>query len=76
MTVERLDLVQALAGLTPKQRAVVVLRFIEDRPVREVAQILEIGQGTVKRQTHDAMATLRLGMITPAETAQANKEER
>lgn len=33
---DRLDLAQALAGLTVKQRAVVVLRFVEDRPVAEV----------------------------------------
>lgn len=58
-TVERLDLADALAGLTAKQRAVVVLRFIEDRPIREVADILGIAEGTVKRQTHDATARLR-----------------
>ena len=58
-TAERLDLAEALTGLTVKQRAVVVLRFIEDRPVAEVAEILGIAAGTVKRQCHDAMAHLR-----------------
>lgn len=59
VTVERLDLAEALAGLTAKQRAVLVLRFVEDRPVSEVAAILGIAEGTVKRQTHDAVARLR-----------------
>ena len=57
--VHRLDLAGALAGLTVKQRAVVVLRYLEDRPVDEVATILGIAAGTVKRQSHDALARLR-----------------
>jgi RNA polymerase sigma-70 factor (sigma-E family) len=54
-----LDLNRALAGLTVKQRAIVVLRYIEDRPVKEVADILGIATGTVKRQSADAVARLR-----------------
>lgn len=57
--VDRVDLAHALSGLTVKQRAVVVLRFVEDRPVAEVAEILGIAPGTVKRQCHDATAHLR-----------------
>jgi RNA polymerase sigma factor (sigma-70 family) len=56
---DRVDLARCLASLTAKQRAVVVLRFVEDRPVHEVAAILGIGAGTVKRQTHDALRRLR-----------------
>ena len=55
----RMDLARALAGLTVKQRAVVVLRYLEDRPVAEVAQIMGVATGTVKRQSADAVATLR-----------------
>lgn len=63
-TVDRLDLAQALAGLTVKQRAVVVLRFIEDRSVAEVGEILGIAQGTVKRQSYDAVGHLRRLLAT------------
>ena len=56
---ERLALRRALGQLPPKQRAVVVLRFYEDLTVAEVAAILTCSEGTVKSQTHDALARLR-----------------
>ena len=56
---ERLLLREALATLPPKQRAVLVLRFLADRSVDEVAQILDIAPGTVKSQTHDGLNALR-----------------
>ena len=55
----RLALDRALASLTPKQRAVIVLRFYEDLTERDTADALGIGVGTVKSQTHVALRRLR-----------------
>ena len=55
----RLLLDHALAQLTPRQRATVVLRFYDDLSERDTAEALGVSVGTVKSQTHVALARLR-----------------
>ncbi|MFI5916696.1 SigE family RNA polymerase sigma factor [Dactylosporangium sp. NPDC051541] len=50
---------RALARLTPRQRAVVVLRYVEDRTVAETAELLGCSAGTVKTLAFRALETLR-----------------
>ncbi|GLW09727.1 hypothetical protein Misp01_48560 [Microtetraspora sp. NBRC 13810] len=50
---------QALARLTPSQRAVIVLRFWEDLTETQTAEALGCSVGTVKSQAHRALARLR-----------------
>ena len=58
----RLDVQRALDALTPRQRAIVVLRYFEDRTERDTAEILGISVATVRSQTDDALARLRAAL--------------
>jgi RNA polymerase sigma-70 factor (sigma-E family) len=51
---------QALHRLTPRQRAVLVLRYLEDCTEVEAARLLNVSVGTVKSQTRHALRRLRL----------------
>jgi RNA polymerase sigma factor (sigma-70 family) len=53
------DLQRALLTLPPRERACVVLRYLEDLPVASVAAELGIAVGTAKRYTADGIARLR-----------------
>ena len=55
----RILLLAALAGLTPRQRAVIVLRYFEDLTERQTAEVLGVSVGTVKSQTHLSLRRLR-----------------
>ncbi|WP_109507819.1 SigE family RNA polymerase sigma factor [Nocardioides speluncae] len=69
----RLLLLAALARLTPRQRAVVVLRYYDDLTVDATAEALGVSAGTVKSQTNLALRRLR---EAAPELAELLKEER
>ena len=56
---QRVDLQRALVTLSPKQREVVVLRYVADLPEAEVAQTLGCSVGTVKTHASRGLAALR-----------------
>jgi RNA polymerase sigma-70 factor (sigma-E family) len=57
--VERVELFQALLRLPLRQRATVVLRYLDGLSERETATALGCSQGTVKSQTSRALNSLR-----------------
>jgi RNA polymerase sigma factor (sigma-70 family) len=56
---QRDELIRAIAMLPARQRAVVVLRFLEDLTEAQTAVALGCSVGTVKSQTSRALARLR-----------------
>ena len=60
----REDMWQRLARLPRRQRAVVVLRYYEQLPDAEIADLLGCAQATVRAHAHKALSTLRNGLAT------------
>ncbi len=58
-TEDRLVLLHALAGVPPRQRAALVLRFWEDLSVDDTAKAMGCSIGTVKSQTSRGLDALR-----------------
>jgi len=53
------ELATALATLPSAQREVVLMRFVDDLELAEIAQALELPLGTVKSRLHHAIKALR-----------------
>ena len=65
--VNRADLLRALLALPARQRATVVLRYLEGMSERETAAVMRCSAGTVKSQTARALTTLG-GCLTHKES--------
>jgi RNA polymerase sigma-70 factor (sigma-E family) len=64
-----MDLRRAIAALTPRKRACVVLRYLVGMTELQTSQILGVSPGTVKSQTHKALRQLREYLAEPAAEA-------
>lgn len=61
-TAERLDVYRAVSRLEPKLRTVVVLRFYEDMPLRDISRVTGVKLSTVKTRLYKALSVLKLAM--------------
>jgi RNA polymerase sigma-70 factor (ECF subfamily) len=55
----RSELAGVLVGLSPIHRDVVLLRFVDDLTIDEIADALDVPAGTVKSRLHHAIAAMR-----------------
>ena len=58
-TVDRLTLAAALAGLEPRERELIALRYGADLKARQIADILDVRTNAVEVALHRALARLR-----------------
>jgi RNA polymerase sigma-70 factor (sigma-E family) len=68
---DRLALLDVLAALPPRQRAIVVLRYLQDLSESDTAAALGISVGAVKSGAARALARLRTAATTPSQEAGA-----
>lgn len=61
-TDEYLDLYAAVDKLPPDMKTIVVLRFFEDMPLSEIAEITSVNLSTVKSRLYCALKHLKLDM--------------
>jgi RNA polymerase sigma factor (sigma-70 family) len=65
---DRIDLRGQLMGLSPRERACVVLRYYDDLEVDDIAECLEISPGAVKRYLSDGLAKMAVTLTADGET--------
>ncbi|WP_067830762.1 SigE family RNA polymerase sigma factor [Actinomadura kijaniata] len=65
----------ALAGLPPRMRAVLVLRYLDQLPDAEIAAVLGCSAGTVRSQAARALAKLRAAAAPPPQRSGTREEE-
>ncbi len=58
------ELIEALGQLAPQQRAVLVLRYVDDLSEAQVAELLGCSPGTVKSRASRGLARLRELMVS------------
>jgi len=55
----RQELAMVLAALPAEQREIIIMKFVDGFTLQEIAQVLEIPEGTVKSRLYRALQTLK-----------------
>lgn len=56
---DKLDLIQAIEQLEEKYKTVILLRFYQDLAVKDIAELLDCPEGTVKTNLHRGIQRLK-----------------
>ena len=59
---------EAIRGLPPSYRTILVFRYYEDLTVPEIARIMSLPEGTVKRRLHEAKNLVRAKIVRTVQT--------
>ncbi|MET8151741.1 SigE family RNA polymerase sigma factor [Actinoplanes sp. NPDC049668] len=68
--------VEALRALPPRQRAAVVLRYLDDLPIADVARALDCSEGSVKSNASRGLERLRAALAPVAATTTTERGPR
>ena len=69
------ELATGLAGVPPRQRACLVLRYYEDLSIEQTAEVLGCSAGTVKSQTARGLESLRHNLDQSRSVGRASQGE-
>lgn len=61
---------EAMQALSPQQRAVFIMKYLKGKKIREIAEVLECAEGTVKQQLYRAVRKMREHLAPLVETAE------
>jgi RNA polymerase sigma-70 factor (TIGR02954 family) len=61
-SVEKIDMAAHIAKLPPKYRMVIVLKYYRDLTIKEIAELLEKPDGTIRTWLHKALKMMRAEM--------------
>ena len=59
---DKIVLKNAMDKLSPKLKAIIILRFFEDFKIKDIAQILEMNESTVKTNLYKALKILKINL--------------
>lgn len=68
ITSEMYELIEAnLSGLSPKQRMIFTLRYIHDKKVKNIADLMNCSEGSIKKQLFRALTKLKMSLRSKLE---------
>lgn len=61
-TVSSIDLYNAVDNLSGKHKTAIILRYIQDMPIKDIAKVMSCSENTVKSHIHRALKSLRINL--------------